>query len=206
MTRTLSEKSAGAGVLAALVASLCCITPVLAFTAGITGIAATFSWIEPLRPYFVGLTVLVLGFAWYQRLKPKTKEEMECACEEDAKPSFWQTKRFLGIVTMFASLMLAFPSYSNVFYPDLTEVEIGPSHTLQVASFQIDGMTCTGCEEHLKHATAVLTGVAKTEASYMDESMTITYNASIIDIDPSPRPYFAPALFFLQTHRPKCVQ
>ena len=63
------NKLIGAGLLTAITASLCCITPVLALIAGTSGIASTFSWIEPFRPYLIGLTILVLGFAWYQKLK-----------------------------------------------------------------------------------------------------------------------------------------
>ncbi len=58
-------------IIAAIGASLCCITPVLALISGVSGIASTFSWLEPLRPYLIGITVLVLAFAWYQKLKPK---------------------------------------------------------------------------------------------------------------------------------------
>jgi hypothetical protein len=65
------KKLIGAGLLAAITASLCCITPVLALIAGTSGIASTFSWIEPFRPYLIGLTILVLGFACYQKLKPQ---------------------------------------------------------------------------------------------------------------------------------------
>src|SRR3990172_10982156 len=92
----------GAGILSAIAASLCCITPVLALIAGSSGIAATFSWLEPARPYLIGITVLVLGFAWYQKLKPK-KAEVDCDCEGDKKPSFMQSNKFLGIVTVFAA-------------------------------------------------------------------------------------------------------
>ena len=60
------NKLIGTGLLTAITASLCCITPVLALIAGTSGIASTFSWIEPFRPYLIGLTILVLGFAWYQ--------------------------------------------------------------------------------------------------------------------------------------------
>src|SRR3990172_5315672 len=105
----------GAGILSAIAASLCCITPVLALIAGSSGIAATFSWLEPARPYLIVVTVLVLGFAWYQKLKPK-KAEIECDCETDEKPSFLQSKRFLSIVTVLAALLLAFPYYSHIFY------------------------------------------------------------------------------------------
>src|SRR5690606_9183223 len=103
------------GILTALSASLCCITPVLALIAGTSGIASTFSWIEPFRPYFIGLTVLVLGFAWYQKLK--SKKQADCECETDERPKFIQSKSFLGLVTVFAALMLTFPSYAHIFYP-----------------------------------------------------------------------------------------
>ena len=65
------KKLIGAGLLTAIAASLCCITPVLALIAGTSGLTSTFSWLEPFRPYFIGLTTLVLAFAWYQKLKPK---------------------------------------------------------------------------------------------------------------------------------------
>ena len=38
-----STAGVGLGLLAALAASLCCITPVLALLAGMSGVAATFS-------------------------------------------------------------------------------------------------------------------------------------------------------------------
>ena len=114
----VSTKSAGAGMLAAIVASLCCITPVFSLVAGISGIAATFSWMEPIRPYLIALTIGVLAFAWYQKLKPRTAEEINCECDEDDKPSFWQTKSFLSMITVISIILLAFPSYSHMFYPD----------------------------------------------------------------------------------------
>jgi hypothetical protein len=120
----------GAGILSAIAASLCCITPVLALIAGSNGIASAFSWLEPARPYLIGITVLVLAFAWYQKLKPK-KAEVECVCESDEKSSFLQTKTFLGIVTVFAALMLAFPYYSYIFYPKTkSKVVIVESNTI----------------------------------------------------------------------------
>ena len=45
-----SKSLAGTGLLAALAASLCCITPLLVIVGGLGGVASTFSWLEPLRP------------------------------------------------------------------------------------------------------------------------------------------------------------
>jgi hypothetical protein len=109
------NKLAGLGLLTAISASLCCITPVLALLAGTSGLASTFSWLDPLRPYLIGLTVLVLGFAWYQKLKPQKQED--CNCDTTEKTPFIQTNKFLGIVTVIAGLMLAFPFYAHIFFP-----------------------------------------------------------------------------------------
>mgnify|MGYP003457247015 FL=1 len=112
-TNSKSGKLAVASILSAVTASLCCITPVLALISGASGVASTFSWLEPFRPYLIGITVLVLGFAWTQKLKPRTTEEIQCTCEEEDKIPFVKTKKFLGIVTVFTFLMMAFPYYGQ---------------------------------------------------------------------------------------------
>ena len=180
------SKVASAGVLTAIVSSLCCITPVFALISGTSGIAATFSWKEPYRPLLVGLTILVLAFAWYQKLRPRTEEEIACACETarsggwDDKPSFWQSRLFLFIVTVFAAVTLLFPSYAHVFYPEnqKNEVVLTAISQIETASFEIEGMTCSGCEAHVKHAAAELDGVIKTVASYADGTAKVEFDAS----------------------------
>ena len=182
-----SKKSKGVvatSIFAAIGASLCCITPVLALVAGSTGAAATFSWMEPFRPFLIGITVLVLGFAWYQKLKP-VKMEDDCACEvEPGKKPFMQTKTFLGIITIFAAAMLSFPSYAHIFYPDnestvvLTEVS-----NIQKVHFNIEGMTCQGCAEHIKHAVSENQGIVQVESSYENGDATVEYDASVLSLD-----------------------
>jgi len=171
-------------VLSAVAASLCCITPVLALISGASGIASTFSWMEPARPYLIGVTVLVLGFAWYQKLKPRTAEEIQCACEEDEKPSFWQTKKFLGIVTVFAALMLTFPNYAHIFYPsnDNKEVVIINASDIQTVTFDVKGMTCEACEEHVKHAVNELSGIIKAAASHKEAIAKVEFDQTKVSV------------------------
>jgi len=175
----------GAGVITAIAASLCCITPVLALIAGVSGAASTFSWLEPARPYFLGITVAVLGFAWYQKLKPRSAEEIDCDCEEDEKPSFMQSKMFLGIVTVFAAAMLAFPHYAEIFYPDNSSAEVVyvQENNIVEASFVIDGMTCTACENHVTYAINKNDGILDASASYEDGTAKIKYDKSKVSID-----------------------
>lgn len=137
----MENKVAGAGILSAIAASICCVTPVLALVAGTSGIAASFAWLEPLRPYFIGLTVLVIAFAWYLKLKPAKLEN--CNCEITPKQNFMQTKAFLSIVTVFAAVMLAFPSYAYVFYPQTQNQQTTVDKSnVQTVEIKIKGMTC----------------------------------------------------------------
>lgn len=173
-------KWVSSGLLAAFSASLCCITPVLALVSGTSGMAATFSWAEPLRPYLIGLTTMVLGLAWYQKLKPDRQDEKQCDCENDGKEPFIQSKKFLSIVTIIAMALLTFPSYSHLFYPD--NIRRTVEHTsivnIQQVNLKIKGMTCAGCEEHIKHASYQVEGVLNVESTYEKRSASIVFDSS----------------------------
>ena len=182
-TSKLTSKSAGAGLLTAIVASLCCITPVFSLLAGVGGIASSFSWMEPFRPYLIVMTIGVLGFAWYQKLKPQTTEQIECACEEDEKPSFWQSKMFLGLISVFAIVMLSFPSYSHIFYSETTISQTEAFREPIKYEFGITGMTCTGCEEHVKHEVAKLPGINTLEVSHENGNAIVAFDNAQTNID-----------------------
>lgn len=177
--KTKSNNLLGAGIVTAIAASLCCITPVLALISGVSGAASAFSWMEPFRPYLLGITVLVLGFAWYQKLKPRTAEELQCACDENEKKPFMQTKTFLGIVTVFALLMMAFPYYGHIFYPKADkQVIVNYSENIQEMKFNVSGMTCASCEEHVKHAVNELPGIVSVSANSLEGNATVKFDSS----------------------------
>jgi len=171
----------GLGLFSAVSASICCITPVLALLAGTSGLASAFSWLEPARPYFIALTVSVLGFAWYQKLKPK--KQIDCKCEKQEKPTFIQSKTFLGAITVFAGLMLAFPMYAHIFYPKTEkQIIVVEKSNIKKVEFTISGMTCTGCEEHVNHEVNQLTGVISVKTSYANGNTMIEFDDSKTNI------------------------
>lgn len=177
------NKLMGAGLLTAISASLCCITPVLALIAGTSGVASTFSWIEPFRPYLIGVTVMVLGFAWHQKLNTKTtttETDIDCECDTDEKPSFMQSKMFLGIVTVFAIVMLAFPYYSSMFYQNTeNKITVVDPSVVKTTEFNISGMTCTSCEEHVSHEVNKLQGIVSSIVSYEHGNAIIAYDSTL---------------------------
>ena len=176
------KKLMATGILTAIAASLCCITPVLALIAGISGIASAFNWLDPFRPYLIGLTVLVLGFAWFQKIKPQ-KTETDC-CTPKKKISFLQSKSFLLLITVFAALMLAFPHYSHFFYPKQeNKAVIIEKENLQKTEFLISGMTCSGCEAHVENEVNQLQGIFSATASYENGNAIVEFDNSVTTIE-----------------------
>lgn len=184
----ISIKSSGtftsAGVLSAIAASLCCITPVVALIAGSSSIATNFAWMEPARPYLIGLSVAVLGFAWYVKLKTAKTNNMDCNCETTKKASFLQSKIFLSIVTVFAILMIAFPLYAKMFYPKpkVQAATIAIASNNQQVKFNIQGMTCQGCEEHVNNELSKVNGVLAYKTSYATKSCLVSFDGSKVDV------------------------
>ncbi len=158
-----TPKAAVAGLFAAFAASLCCITPFLAFLAGITGIAGSIAWLEPFRPYLTVITIGSLALAWYQHWRSR-KAAIECACEADSRQSWLHSRVFLGTITVFALVMLLFPTYVDLLYPnpENTAPIDGATQTVVVA---VEGMTCAGCEEHIEYELGKLPGIATIRAN-----------------------------------------
>lgn len=172
-----------AGILSAIAASLCCITPVIALLAGSSSIAANFAWIEPARPYFIGLSIIVLAFAWYAKLKPAKTNDMDCNCEATKKVSFLQSKTFLSIVTVFAILMMAFPLYAKIFTPKpKVQPTLVVADNKQQAQFAIQGMSCAGCELEVNNELSKVNGVIAYKTSYEGKNSLVTFDKSKVDI------------------------
>ena len=182
-TITKNNKSWIAGIFAAIAASLCCITPVLAFLGGASGLVSSFSWIEPYRPYLIVATALIFAFAWYQKLKPQ--KQVDCDCETDNKKSFRQSKLFLVIVTVIAALLLAFPYYAKVFYakPQQTKVIVVDKNNIQTVQLNISGMDCEGCTAHINSELSKVNGVIEVNTSYKNANAIVKFDNSKISVD-----------------------
>lgn len=180
---TKNNKGFIAGLLTAAAASLCCIAPALAFLGGASGLAASFSWIEPYRPYLIGLTILVFAFAWYQQLKPQ--KQADCNCDTSGRKSFLQSKKFLGLITIVAALLIAFPNYAGIFYPKPKQAQpiTGNLSSMQQAMFSIKGMTCTGCTEHVNSELAKLAGVKDFKTSFEQANSVVCFDQNKTSVD-----------------------
>lgn len=176
-TEKSSKKAAYTGLFAAIAASSCCIPPVVALITGVGGSASALSWMEPFRPYLIGLAVVAIGYAWYNYYKLKNTDD--CNCEVDEKPKWFQTKGFLVGITLFAAISISFPYYSHIFYPDnKKEVVIVNQSNIQTVNFDVKGMTCASCEQHVTHAVNELEGIVNVAASFDNANATVEFDNS----------------------------
>jgi len=174
-TEKTSKNAAYTGLFAAVAASSCCIPPVIALIAGVGGSASALSWMEPFRPYLIGLAVVAISYAWYNYYKLKNTDD--CDCEIDEKPRWFQTKGFLVGITLFAAISISFPYYSHIFYPDnKKEVVIVNQSNIQTVNFDVKGMTCASCEQHVTHAVNELEGIVNVAASYEKANAKVEFD------------------------------
>lgn len=104
--------STSGSVLSALLASLCCIGPVVfsIIGAGSLGFAAAF---EPYRPYLMAMTVIFLGAGFYFTYR---KREVKCedgSCKVESASTV--NKIILWVAAVIAAVFMFFPQILTMF-------------------------------------------------------------------------------------------
>ena len=85
-------------------------------------------------------------------------------------------------MTVFTVVMLAFPMYSHLFYSssnsNLEGVNIANSKTTE---YEVIGMTCSSCEQHIKHELLNLKGVIEARVSYEKSKVEVQFDPTSTD-------------------------
>ncbi|KAA3619375.1 MAG: hypothetical protein DWQ05_01260 [Calditrichaeota bacterium] len=94
-------------IVAGVLASACCIGPLLASIFSIGGLAFATT-LEPYRPYFIGVTVIFLAGGFFYAYRP---QEEVCGLDgECTVPQNRNTQRIiLWCVTVLTAILVAFP-------------------------------------------------------------------------------------------------
>lgn len=185
-SRTLfAGKVLGASVISAILASWCCILPLLALLTGGGVSVSNAKWIEPLRPYIMGISIAALAIAWIQFFRRKST--IQDCCQQTSKPMFFKSRSFLILMTFFVLTSLTLPLYSNVLFGKKQDQYIQHGNiqkdNIQKIELEISGMTCTGCENHIEHAISELPGIMEVNASYKNGITTILYDSLQVGLE-----------------------
>ena len=170
---------ATASVVSAVLASLCCIGPLVAVGLGLGafGAAALF---ESLRPYLLVATAALLGTAFYLTYRKQPQQ----TCEGEAcavGPQEKSRKILLWVVTAAVAAFAAFPYYSSFFWgqmPAAASTALAATGKSATAEFHVEGMTCAGCAATLENALEKTPGVATVAISLEAKRARVSYDPS----------------------------
>lgn len=103
------------GGLAAILASACCLGPLILVTLGFSGAwISNLTALEPYRPVFIGAALVALYFAWRRIFRPVQ------ACRPGEVCALPQVRRgyqvIFWVVAMLAAVAMAYPYLLPLFY------------------------------------------------------------------------------------------
>jgi mercuric ion transport protein len=104
-----------AGGVAAILASTCCLGPLVLILLGFSGAwIGNMTALEPYRPFFIVVALVALFFAWRRIWHPTT------GCQPGEVRALLQVRRsyqaLFGLVTSLVLIALAFPYIAPFFY------------------------------------------------------------------------------------------
>lgn len=176
----MNEKFLALGsTLAAFVASVCCLGPLVLGGLGLGAVlVATFA---PLRPYFLALSgvLLALGFYFVYR-KPKSAEA--CAgevCAPDSRPRR-AAKPLLWLATLAIAALAFFPLYGGRLV-GMSAAAPAPAAAPETIELKISGMSCEVCAGVIQRKLLETPGVTAAEVDYPGGRATVTYDPSQIN-------------------------
>ena len=103
-------KTAVAAVLAAGIASACCIGPVAFVILGAGALGASLAVLEPYRPVLLGLTAVLLGGAFYVAYRPTR------GCDACSPVSRRRTRIAVWIAAALTAALVTFPYYVGYLF------------------------------------------------------------------------------------------
>jgi len=104
---------AAGGLIGAILASSCCIAPLLLLTLGVSGAwMGNLTGLAPYQGYFIAATLVFLGAGyWYVYFKPKK------ACEDDSYCASPQSDRVIKVALWVATVLVVLALSVNLIVP-----------------------------------------------------------------------------------------
>ena len=166
-------KAKQAGILSALLASTCCVGPLVLVAIGLGSGAAflgRYHWL-----FLIG-GIAVLTWAWAKYLREKTV----CDCEHKT-----MRERRSGMLTLLIAtvIVLGFGSLNISRYmfasaPPSAQAKAQGTNGLSRVVIPVEGMSCVTCEIPVRHALRRIDGVKSTHVSAATKSATVNYEAA----------------------------
>lgn len=104
-----------AGGIAAILASVCCLGPLVLVTLGVSGAwIGNLAALETYRPLFIGAALVAMFFAWCRIFQPAEKCQPDAVCAlPRARVAY---KVIFWVVSVLVPIALVFPYVLPLFY------------------------------------------------------------------------------------------
>jgi mercuric ion transport protein len=121
--KNLSARLMGIALVSSIVASTCCVIPLILVLVGITGAwMVNLTALKPLTPVFTIIAIAAIvwaGYLVYRPSAPRSAEgELNCGtnCESNCDAVSPVTRKIFLACAVFIALLLSFPLFAPLFY------------------------------------------------------------------------------------------
>jgi mercuric ion transport protein len=185
-----------AGGLAAILASACCLGPLVLLTLGINGAwIGNLTALEPYRPVFIGAALVALFFAWRRIYRPQQacKPDEVCAIPQvrvGYKVIFWTVAALVLAALAFPYVLPCFIDQELTVKNLLLSLALVGLATpvwadIQTVTLSVPGMTCAACPITVRKALSMVEGVRDIDVNYENREAVVSFDdekASVEDL------------------------
>jgi copper chaperone CopZ len=169
-------------VLAAVLASFCCIGPLLVAAAGV-GSLSFFGRFEAARPYLLAISavLLVSGIIWSLRhRRAQCAEGTACGTRS---AGYWAWLALPVLAVAAATVIPPYPGGLPAAAGKTPASSVASANRLAAAHFRITGMTCKACATGLAASFRNLAGVQSAAVDYPSGDALVTYAAGQVSVE-----------------------
>lgn len=169
----------GAGVISALLASLCCLGPLLMLGLGL-GTFAAASWFAVWRPVFLAITFALLGAGWFFALRRRraacATEGAGCATERGGRASIL----LLVLATLAAGAFAAYPLVAGrvaaAVAGSSTAGDASNAAEVRTLNVRIPSMDCEACAVGIAATLRREPGIVSAEVTYATKTAVVRFD------------------------------
>ncbi len=177
----MKNKSFAVGsTVAAFLASLCCLGPLVLGGAGAG--AVLVSTFAPLRPYFLALSAVLLAAGFYFAYRRPAAAE---PCAGEACPVKRGPRRLakalLWVAAVAVVALALFPFYGGRLVRVHGGGAVAKTAALKTIELQVSGMTCEACAGVVRAKLLETPGVAEAEVQFATGLARVRYDATQAD-------------------------
>jgi copper chaperone CopZ len=172
MKKRASSWTLAGGVLAAIVASLCCLGPFLALSLGLGSFAAA-TFFAQWRPLFLLLTFVLLGVAW---LIAYRRPRSDCGDATCARRPGRVMRISLGVGTLIAIVAATYPWLAGSLHGAAPAVTASAGEKISVS---IPTMDCAACAKGIEASLQRAPGVLQARVNYDIKRVDIAFDPAV---------------------------